>query len=599
MQAAKRAIPLRGKPNGNADTERLSKVGELLLEKKLVTAGSAAKAYSIIVQIENHREQHGVTFRQAARHFNYIPSKIDQNDLAKVLAEVFKHKFLEKIDPEEVDEELISKFGINNCLEATVLFLKGGIPVIAEPSKPDIISAIEKLLRDRPAYYYVSTPEEIQRAVAVYVDTDLERQKFAEMVDEEAEKILNHVLQRALDKKVTDIHIEPDGVRTRVDGVLQPIQGLTLSKEKLEKLNNVIGNKAEWDTNADASGHFKDGSWTWQSLKDTQEEVDIRVSYVETIDGGSTVLRLLVRDDSLDTLESLGYSQEEQDILSRIKEAPNGMILLCGPTGSGKTTTIASFLKALQDPSVKGLSCENPVEIKIRGIRQVQFNDKAGVTFKKAMKYFLRQDPDFIFIGEIRDPDTAAVAVEAALTGHLMFTTLHTMTVIHTLSRLEGLGVKRDNFSFICQGIIAQRLVRKLCKKCKIQAPIEQLGLNDLLTNRLRGLGLKQAWMPKQEPDYKCPICKGTGYRGRTAVCEILEVTGERGDLLARETNLRKLQNELVNTGFVTIAENGIKKAIEGVTSLREVHSIVGLNPWAHENRKYNQELEELARDSL
>lgn len=378
-------------------------------------------------------------------------------------------------------------------------------------------------------------------------------------------KLVNSFIAEALRKNASDIHLEPfeDQVRLRyrVDGVLgeetPPPRRLfpgVVSRIKVMAGLNIAERRLPQD------GRFR--------LRLGGREVDVRVSTVPTVHGESVVLRLLDRASLLFTLPELGLSPEVQEAFRRLIALPHGLILVTGPTGSGKTTTLYAALNALNSPEKKIITIEDPVEYQLRGVNQMQVKEKIGFTFARGLRHILRQDPDIILVGEIRDRETARMAVQAALTGHLVFSTLHTNDAAGGITRLLDMEVEPFLVASTVRGLLAQRLVRVLCPECK-----EPYAPAAAEWAALAGEG-GEAGLSAEARFYRpvgCPACGGKGYRGRTALYELIEMTPEVGRLVLERTASRSIRETALRQGLVTLRRDGLRKAAAGVTSLAEV----------------------------
>jgi general secretion pathway protein E len=296
-------------------------------------------------------------------------------------------------------------------------------------------------------------------------------------------------------------------------------------------------------------------------------DLDIRVATMPTQHGEAAVIRLLPRDRGLLDIPKLGLRADDESKVRRLLDLPHGLIVITGPTGSGKTTTLATMLSALNTPFRKILTIEDPVEYEIAGVNQSQVRPAIGLTFATALRAFVRQDPDVIMVGEIRDAETANIAVHAALTGHLVLTTLHTETAMAAVPRLLDLGVEGFLLKSTLRAAVGQRLVRMLCDRCKAQRPVS---VSDFATDpRYEACGLTVgdlAWHPRG-----CERCGGTGYRGRVGVFEVVEVSGGIRDLVQAGVDAGALDEAARRAGSTTMMDDAVSKCREGVTSIAEV----------------------------
>jgi len=383
-------------------------------------------------------------------------------------------------------------------------------------------------------------------------------------------RAVNDLLERAVELRATDIHLEPfeSGltVRMRVDGLLRavPAPAGTLPQALISRVKILAGlNIAERRLPQDGAARQQIGS----------TDVDIRVATAPTQYGESVVLRLLPKNRGLLDIGKLGMAGADEAKITRLLALPHGMIVITGPTGSGKTTTLATMLSLLNDASRKILTVEDPVEYEIPGINQCQVKPAIGLTFAHALRSFLRHDPDVIMVGEIRDSETAHIAVHAALTGHLVLTTLHTETAASAIPRLLDLGVESFLLASTLRGVIAQRLVRLLCARCKRS---RSLGRADLAADpRYTALGFKIADL-LHEP-VGCDRCGGTGYRARNGIFEIIEVNEEVRRLIGRGTTSAEIESAALQCGLTTMLDDAVAKCREGITSPAEALRVVAL----------------------
>ncbi len=377
-------------------------------------------------------------------------------------------------------------------------------------------------------------------------------------------RAVNDLLEKAIELRASDIHIEPFAtglvVRMRIDGLLRQVSAPAgvLPQAVISRIKIIASlNIAERRLPQDGAARLRAG----------RADIDIRVAIMPTQHGESAVIRILPKDRGLLVVEKLGFSISDETKLRRLLKLPHGMIVITGPTGSGKTTTLATILSILNEPIRKILTIEDPVEYEIPGVNQSQVKAAIGLTFASALRSFVRQDPDVIMVGEVRDSETAHVAVHAALTGHLVLTTLHTETAAAAVPRLLDLGIEGYLLRSTLRAVIAQRLVRQLCERCK--SP-KELSENDLTEDpRLATLGFKvrdSVHMP-----CGCERCGGTGYRGRLGVFEVLELDNELRDLIGERTDGLKIDQTAIRNGMTTMLDDGIAKARAGLTSPAEI----------------------------
>ncbi|QOZ25054.1 GspE/PulE family protein [Bradyrhizobium sp. CCBAU 51753] len=377
-------------------------------------------------------------------------------------------------------------------------------------------------------------------------------------------RAVNDLIEKAVELRASDIHIEPFSgglmVRLRIDGLLRPVAALSgvLPQAVVSRIKIIANlNIAERRLPQDGAARLRAG----------RADIDIRVAIMPTQHGESAVIRILPKDRGLLIVDKLGFSPPDEDKLRRLLKLPHGMIVITGPTGSGKTTTLATILSILNEPSRKILTIEDPVEYEIPGVNQSQIKPAIGLTFATALRSFVRQDPDVIMVGEIRDSETAHVAVHAALTGHLVLTTLHTETAAAAVPRLLDLGVEGYLLRSVLRGVIAQRLVRQLCERCKSPRPLITADFTE--DPRLAALGFRADEII-QEP-CGCERCGGTGYRGRLGVFELLELSDELRELIGERTDGLKIDQMAIRAGMTTMLDDGVAKCRAGLTSPAEI----------------------------
>jgi general secretion pathway protein E len=394
------------------------------------------------------------------------------------------------------------------------------------------------------------------------LDTDVERLK--DLASEAPViRLVNQLVTRAVEARASDIHIEPfeSGlrIRFRIDGLLREVETLPLrlraavvSRVKIMARLNIAERRLPQD------GRIK------IAIRGTP--IDLRVAVVPTMHGEEVVLRVLHREAVPLDFESLGISGRSFDTFLDVLERPNGILLVTGPTGSGKTTTLYASLARLNTPEKKILTVEDPVEYELAGINQVHVHPSIGLDFAAVLRSLLRHDPDVIMVGEIRDRETAEIAVQAALTGHLVLSTLHTNSAAGSVTRLLDMGVADYLLTSTLNGAVGQRLVRTLCRNCREPyRPIPEL-TRELGFDRLSGGGDVRLWRAKG-----CDACGGAGFRGRTTIFETLMVTDAIRRLILRRAETHELHRTAVADGMRTMHEDGLRKALAGVTTVEEV----------------------------
>ena len=379
-------------------------------------------------------------------------------------------------------------------------------------------------------------------------------------------RLVGALLMDAVKKGASDIHFEPEfaflRIRYRIDGVLQQVRSLHKSYWPGVSVRlKVVSGMDIAETRSAQDGRL--------NMNLCGRPIDFRVSTHPTIHGENIVLRVLDREKSIIPLERMGLRSSTLEELKLMMTRPEGILVVTGPTGSGKTTTLYSLLSHKNTEAVNIMTLEDPVEYPVSLMRQTSVSEVNKVDFANGIRSIMRQDPDIILVGEVRDEDTATMAFRAAMTGHQVFTTLHTNSALGAFPRLSDIGISADIMSGNIIGVIAQRLVRVLCPHCKETAkptPEER-----------RILGLKRTEMPEIFKAKGCKKCNLTGYRGRMAIVELLRIDAEMDALIARKAHLDELKTVAVNKGFTTLAEDGIRRILEGYTSLEEVMRVIDL----------------------
>jgi general secretion pathway protein E len=502
-------------------------------------------------------------------------------------AERLGYHFLEEIDLEAIEVELIRNLSLSLAREQKFLPLwraeNGLVVAISDPYRSDIISDIslyfkepilpvlieeEKLLElinktyDKSAQTASAVMQEMTEGgeladdEEIYVGEDLlDNPQAAPMV-----RFVNSLLSQAIKQKASDIHIEPFekdlSVRLRVDGVLQEdVQPPRGWKEQLVSRIKVMANLDIAKKNIPQDGRIR--------TRMAGREVDIRVSTLPVRHGERVVMRLLEKQSEF-SMESLGMNTEILTSFRRLITNPYGIILVCGPTGSGKTTTLYSALSEINSPDKNILTIEDPIEYELRGIGQTQVVPKIGLTFGRVIRAHLRQDPDIILVGETRDQETADNAIQASLTGHLVFTTIHTNDAATAFTRLIDMGIEPFLVATSVVAILAQRLIRKLCPECKTPYTPSQ--------EEIIKVGLDPAQV--QNVFYRaqgCPECSHNGYRGRMGIYELLEVNEDIRRSVASGKDSAIIKNIAVKHGMRTLRGDGNLKVLEGSTSVDEI----------------------------
>lgn len=516
---------------------------------------------------------------------------VSEESIAQAFADILNISYLQKINEGTVNTDLLGKIPFKFLKENTIIPIKTPdlTIVIANPNNYQAIDEI-KILLGETAQLNISTPKVINEAINKFYPLEGTKEMIKELgegetLEEEAVefgeigegdllgmaqeapiiKMVNHILFQAVKQSASDIHIEPLekelNVRYRIDGILhiafsppKRIQGALVSRIKIMSNMNIAEKRKPQD------GRIQ--------IKIADKAIDLRVSALPTIFGEKIVMRLFDKSGGFIPLEKMGFSKRDYTVIIHSIELPNGIILVTGPTGSGKTTTLYAILNRLNKPDVSIVTVEEPVEQQMNGISQVAVNEKAGVTFSSALRSILRQDPDIIMIGETRDQETAQIAIQASLTGHLVLTTLHTNNAPASITRLLDMGVEPYLISSSVTCIMAQRLVRKLCPQCK------QAYKPDAAMIKSLGLTAKEAQKITFYKAVGCNECTATGYKGRLPIFEIMQMTPEIARLTIEQADANRIREAAIKDGMTLLLQDGIEKIKEGLTTIDEVLSV-------------------------
>lgn len=441
---------------------------------------------------------------------------------------------------------------------------------IADPMAFETFDSLSFLLK-REVEFVCTTPEQLAQALDQYYGPAESAVHSGDDADgggtEEGDapiiKMVTTLLLEAYKIKASDIHLEPleksFRVRFRIDGALQEMQSppKKLQAAFLSRLKIMTGTMSIAEKRLPQDGRIQ--------VKIGKAAIDLRVSTVPTVHGESVVMRILDKSSLVLGLPELGFLSDDQKKFEALINLPDGIVLVTGPTGSGKTTTLYACLNVINKPDRKLITVEDPIEYQMSGINQVQVNADIGMTFPAALRSMLRQAPNIIMIGEIRDPETASIAVNASLTGHLVLSTLHTNDAPSAIPRLVDIGVQAFLVSSALRAAMAQRLVRKLCPKCKTPTELSEY--------EMRALGLEASQLTSATPmtNVGCDACRGRGYKGRMGIFEIFEIDDEVRHMInnnAATTVLRQRAREL---GMRTLREDGVRKVLAGLTTAEEV----------------------------
>lgn len=420
----------------------------------------------------------------------------------------------------------------------------------------------------------IATKDDLRRAISKYYDlqetmdaalNDLmpaEKNDENEMLDDDSPivKLVNQIISNAVVQRASDIHFDPQEtelrIRYRIDGVLRTerslpktMQNMIIARIKIMGNLNITENRLPQDGRIKANINL--------------HPVDIRLSTLPTVYGEKVVMRVLDLNNSHGDLHKLGFSENNLKHFKEMISRPNGIVLLTGPTGSGKSSTLSTALTYLNSEEVNIITVEDPVEYQLEGVNQIQVREEIGLTFAAGLRSILRQDPDIIMIGEIRDLETAQIATRASLTGHLVLSTLHTNSAAESISRLFDMGIEPFLLSSSVVGVVAQRLVRRVCRDC---GEYQQLSNQELEIFAKHQIPVSQV-----KRGSGCPSCNNTGYRGRIAIHEILVVDEQVKELILNKASLSDIKKHMYKHGYRTLLEDGLLKVADGLTTTEEI----------------------------
>jgi general secretion pathway protein E len=534
-----------------------------------------------------------------------------EEDVLRWLADEYELDFT-TLDDVEPDKEVLSLFPARLLLKDELLPLRrtnGSVEIAT--SRLFATQALDTLksmtgLKLKPVLAPAEAIQrEMKKRLGVGADTigTLEEEKPFEVVDENLEtdtdldsaaedasiiKFVNQVLRDSIELRASDIHLEPFEdefrIRYRIDGVLQDIpvpaqlkrfQPAIVSRVKILSHLNIAEKRLPQD------GRIK--------IRIEDAEVDIRVSVIPMLHGEAVVMRLLRQNSKLRGMKDLGMNRRETECFERVLELPHGIILVTGPTGSGKTSTLYTALNEINDAVRKIITIEDPVEYQLKGVNQIQVNEKAGLTFARGLRSILRHDPDVVLIGEIRDEETAQIAVQASLTGHLVFSTLHTNDAPGAVTRLVDMGVEPYLVASSLEAVLAQRLVRVLCPQCKqvdhsptAEAFKAQVGI-PAGTTIYRSVG--------------CRECRNTGFFGRHAIFEWMDTDNEIRQLVLKNSSTDQIRDAARKSGMRSLADDGWRLVSMGVTTVEEVLSVTTAKEVAATTKRTSKDATEAAED--
>jgi len=512
--------------------------------------------------------------------------KIEGINIIPIIQEVAKTLHVEYIDLDdiEIDMKLFAKVPYRQLLKFNIIPIEetdlNVLIVFDDPLDMAAQDAIQRLLPEKPIRIAISKPKQINqhlqrleinesiKGLILDIRKDLSSEGTLDEFEESSAvlKLIEIILKSAIFTGASDIHIEATEknciVRTRVDGMLR--QSFTFDRD----IFNPLASRMKLLSNLDIAEKRKpqDGRF---STTVSKKDFDFRVSTLPTIFGESIVLRILDKSKVMIRLEEAGMSKFCYDRFSESIKVPYGIVLVTGPTGSGKTTTLYGALNAIKDVKDKIITVEDPVEYQMTGLQQVQVRASIGLSFSDALRSILRQDPDKIMIGEIRDRETLRIAIQAALTGHLVLSTLHTNDAISAVTRILDMGIEEYLVSGALVAIQAQRLVRTICIHCKKETVLPETLLRDV-----------KQYLPENPIFYVgegCKECGHSGYSGREMISEVLTVSEPFARLIAKGASKEDMTNQAMEEGFINMFEDGVHKALEGKTTIEEIYRVARL----------------------
>ncbi len=524
--------------------EEGKKLGEILIQEKLITEDDLIAVLSAqlnvpfvdVSSLNIDAKTPKLITQSLARSHNLIPVAIDNNILVVAVT-----------DP-------LDQYGIDDVRIQTGMDIQ-----LCIAKKNDVIGAINRFYDDQEeADKAIKEFEASNSMMHIDMTADTATVEDDDVLNSPMVRLVNTIINQAVRRGVSDIHIEPfeDRVRVRyrIDGEL--IEAMTSTRETLIAMVarvKIIGNMDISERRKPQDGRLETIIYG--------KQIDMRISILPTVYGEKVVIRLLDRSSLLVNFDDLNFSPHNAELVRELMKVPEGTILVTGPTGSGKTTTLYTILRMLNTMNANIITVEDPVEYRIDGINQTQVNERAGLTFATALRAILRQDPDVIMVGEIRDEETAQIAIRASITGHVVLSTLHTNDTSSTVTRLVDMGIENYLVSSAVSGVIAQRLVKKICPSCKVEHETtpEEMNLLGIVEPRIiyKGKG--------------CNNCSRTGYRGRTAIHEVLAVTSDIRTLINNGEAADTIKERAIRNGMDTLQESCRKLILKGETTIDEL----------------------------
>ncbi|AUD62510.1 type II secretion system protein GspE [Tenericutes bacterium MO-XQ] len=546
----------------------LKRIGDVLIEADIITKKQLEDALK--KQEQNERLGETIVRLQYASEMQILKALEDSTGVQRVSLMNFTidEQVLKLVDesfcrrhtmiPLRIDNNKLM-FATSDPLDFSVTeelrLMTGYRPKMFSAPKNEINTQIEKY------YGFTRTLEALGVKQNVSIDEVTEEED--DFSDTPMVSLVNQILTSAVFQRASDIHIDPLDdkvvVRYRVDGVLDIVKEfpIRILNQMVSRIKVMSGMDIT-ETRIPQDGRIQTAI--------QQKNIDLRISTLPTVRGEKVVMRILDISGGANKLDSIGLTKKEEKLVRDMIAKPNGIVLVSGPTGSGKTTTLYACLEELNKPNVNIVTVENPVELKMEGVNQVQVEPDVNLTFANALRSILRQDPNIIMVGEIRDVETAEIAIRASLTGHLVLSTIHTNDAIKTVTRLLDMDIEPFLIASSLTGVVSQRLVRKLCTECSFD---DEPTPTEVVMFKKQGIDLDHVKRAKG-----CPSCNYKGYAGRVGIFEVLPISDQMRKLIAENATFDELENEAKRSGMQSILSSGLKKIQEGVTTLEEVMKV-------------------------
>ena len=532
------------------------RLGEVLIANGIITEDQLIEAlqmqlgieYIDLTKINIPTELASAVPKNIAKQYHVVPVRVKKDELYLAMSDPLNFYAIEEVR-KAVRKKVVPMVAHASSVERAIQVLYGN---------EGAARAIEEMKREQAAGQGNDTAVQDSSFVANQIDDSVNNAPTIRLV--------NSIIERAVNERASDIHLEPHEtemvVRMRVDGMMRTI--LTVPKD----LQSSVISRIKIMSGLDISERRipQDGRF---NVRVREKDIDLRISTLPTVYGEKIVARLLDKSGGNLNKDNIGLSGHDMETFDRMIKCRSGVLLIVGPTGSGKSTTMYAMIGELNKPEVNMVTLEDPVEYNIDGVNQVPINEKTGMTFANGLRAILRQDPDIIGVGEIRDGETAEIAMRSAITGHVVISTIHTNDAVGTIERLEDIGVEPYLVSSALRGVISQRLVRRICPRCRTAYTPDEDELADLGLEPQEGLQFYRG--------AGCPECFDTGYRGRIAVFEMLVITGRVRRLIADGASRGEIEAELKKpeSGFVSLRDNAMRLVREGITTSSELLRVV------------------------